>query len=369
MYRAGDVLECAKEELTRTGAAVQTAMREAAKSRLDGKGRTRTQSTTTKAIEEHLEDEEGSASGDDSSTQRKLKKSRKTYRWAVANNLKGWGYLKLMATPDSEIDRLIALHCLPWGATKEESVRSLCNKFKKPIPLRGGGDADDADDDTSFCESFSGSTPSMDSCKTKSSRSRSMPATPQPPSANLDLVKQMNALQQQCSQTLAQSQQQMEQLKKEKEAMARLLQLQRERGLVRQEQPNEQTLRGDTAVEPSNPRDMARPGRSAPPRNFGGYENHLSSHGPPSNALPDHFASREHNYHNYTGSPSFGQPPANAQPPNYSAAPPQFAPQVQPHALPPSQMAAMSRELTGLKAARMAELEFDLRLAQGWRLY
>ena len=95
--------------------------------------------------------------------------------------------------------------------------------------------------------------------------------------------------------------------------MARLLQLQRERGVVRQQQPN------------------------------------------------------DHKY--YTGSPSFGQPPANAQPPNYSAAPPQFAPQVQPHALPPSQMAAMSRELTGLKAARMAELEFDLRLAQGWRLY
>ena len=68
--------------------------------------------------------------------------------------MKGWGYLKLMATPDSEIDRLIALHRLPWGATKEESVRSLCNKFKKPIPLRGGGDANDADDDTSFCESF-----------------------------------------------------------------------------------------------------------------------------------------------------------------------------------------------------------------------
>ena len=61
MYRAGDVLERAKEELTRTGAAVQTAMREAAKSRLNGKGRTRTQSTTTKATEEHLEDEEGSA--------------------------------------------------------------------------------------------------------------------------------------------------------------------------------------------------------------------------------------------------------------------------------------------------------------------
>ena len=42
---------------------------------------------------------------------------------------------------------------------------------------------------------------------------------------------------------------------------------------------------------------------------------------------------------------------------------------VHPHGFPPSQMAAMSRELTGLKAARMAELEFDLRLAQGWRLY
>ena len=375
MYRSGDILECAKKELTRTGGAVQTAMGEAAKSRLNGKGRTRTRSSTAKATEEHLADEEGSASGDDASTQPKLKKSRKTYRWIVANNLRGWGYLKLMAAPDSEIDRLIALYRLPRGATKEEAVRSLCNKFKKPIPQRGGGgDADDPDDDTSFCESFSGSTPSMNSCKTKStssrSRSNSPAIMPQPPSsANLDLVKQMNALQEQCSQTLAQSQQQMEQLKKEKEDMARLLQRERERGVVREQQPNEQTLRGDTAVEPSNPRDMAPPGRGAPPSNFGGYETHLSSHGLPSNALPDRFAPpREHNYHNYASSPSFG-PPANAQPPNYSAAPPQFAPQVHPHALPPSQMAAMSRELTGLKAAHMAELEFDLRLAQGWRLY
>lgn len=66
------------------------------------------------------------------------------------------------------------------------------------------------------------------------------------------------------------------------------------------------------------------------------------------------------------------------QPPNYYA-PPRSAPQVHPHALPPSQMAAMSRELAGLKAAelkaaelkaaRMAELEHDMRLAQGWHMY
>ena len=47
----------------------------------------------------------------------------------------------------------------------------------------------------------------------------------------------------------------------------------------------------------------------------------------------------------------------------------EVCPQVHRHALPPSQMAAMSRELTGLKAARMAELEHDMRLAQGWYMY
>ena len=379
MYRAGDVLGACKKELARTGGAVQTAMREAAASRLKAKGLGRTRATTTKGIpprDDSLQEEEGA---EDVPVQRKAKVSKKAD--LVADDLKGFGFKRLMAAPTPEIDRLATLYRLRKGAPKDEAVRSLCEKFGKPTPPHKR-----LADDTSFWELASDvDTHSTDSRRTKSSsRSRSSdspammhaPQQQHQPYADHDLVKQVKALQQQVSQTLGQ-QQRMVQLEKEKEDMARLLQ--QERDIVRQQQLKERTsascLQGNMAAEPSNPRDMAPPPRhSAPPSNFGAphydytHGSIPSSFGPPSNALPNHFASREHNYNNYS-SPSVGQPPMNAQqPPNYYA-PPRSAPQVHPHALPPSQMAAMSRELTGLKAARMAELEHDMRLAQGWHMY
>ena len=320
MYRAGDVLGACKKELTRTGGAVQTAMREAAASRLKAKGLGRTRATTTKGLdppaEDHWEEEEGAE--DDVPVQRKAKQSKTAP--LVADDLRGFGYKRLMAAPTPEIGRLTTLHRLRKGAPKDEAVRSLCEKFGKPTPLHKR-----LADDTSFWELASDvDTHSTDSRRTKSSsRSRSdspammhAPQQQHQPYADHDLVKQVKALQQQVSQNL-----------KEKEDMVRLLQ--QERDMVRQQQLKERT-----------------------------------------NAPPNHFASREHDYaYNNYSSPSFGQPPMNAQqPPNYYA-PPRPAPQVHPHALPPSQMAAMSRELTGLKAARMAELEHDMRLAQGWHMY
>jgi hypothetical protein len=384
MYRAGDILGACKKELTRKAGAVQTAMGAAAASRLKGEGRGRTRATTTKGLppaEDYLEEDEEGAE-DDVPVQRKAKQSKKAN--LVANDLKGFGFKRLMTAPTPEIDRLTALHRLRNGAPKAEAVRSLCEMFGKPVPSHKR-----LADDTSFGELSSDDTHSMDSRQTKSSsRSRSdspaMMHTPQQqhqPYADHELVKQVKALQQQVSQTLGQ-QQKVVQLEKEKEDMARLLQ--QERAMGRQQQLKERTsascLHGNTAAEPSNPRDMALPRHGAPTSNFGGphYDyNHgsiPSSFGPPSNAPPNHFASREHDYNNYNNynnysSSSFGQPPMNApQPPNYYA-PPRSAPQVHPHALPPSQMAAMSRELTGLKAARMAELEHDMRLAQGWHMY
>lgn len=330
MYRAGDVLGACKKELTRTGGAVQTAMREAAASRLKAKGLGRTRATTTKGIpprDDSLQEEEGA---EDVPVQRKAKVSKKAD--LVADDLKGFGFKRLMAAPTPEIDRLATLYRLRKGAPKDEAVRSLCEMFGKSTPSHDERLADD----TSYWELSSDDTHthSMDSRQTKSSnRSRSdspammhAPQQQHQPYADHDLVKQVKALQQQVSQTLGQ-QQRMVQLEKEKEDMARLLQ--QERDIVRQQQLKERT-----------------------------------------NAPPNHFASREHDYaYNNYSSPSFGQPPMNAQqPPNYYA-PPRSAPQVHPHALPPCQMAAMSRELTGLKAARMAELEHDMRLAQGWHMY
>ena len=385
MYRAGEVLGACKKELTRTGGAVQTAMREAAASRLKAKGLGRTRATTTKGLdppaEDHWEEEEGAEDDVPVRVQQKAKQSKTTP--LVPDDLKGFGYKRLMVAPTPEIARLTTLHRLRKGAPKDEAVRSLCEKFGKPTPSHKR-----LADDTSFWELASDDNHSTDSRRTKSSsRSRSdspamlmhAPQQQHQPYADHDLVKQVKALQQQVSQTLGQ-QQRMVQLEKEKDDMARLLQ--QERDMVRQQQLKERTsascLQGNMAAEPSNPRGMAPPPRhGAPPSNFGAphydytHGSIPSSFGPPSNALSNHFASREHDYNNYNNysSPSIGQPPMNAQqPPNYYA-PPRSAPQVHPHALPPSQMAAMSRELTGLKAARMAELEHDMRLAQGWHMY
>ena len=119
MYRAGDVLESAKKELTRTGGAVQTAMREAAASRLKAKGLGRTRSTTTKGLdspaEDHWEEEEGAE--DDVSVQRKAKQSKTAP--LVADDLRGYGYKRLMAAPTPEIGRLTTLHRLRKGAPKD----------------------------------------------------------------------------------------------------------------------------------------------------------------------------------------------------------------------------------------------------------
>ena len=373
MYRAGGVLEKAKKELTRTGGAVQTAMGAAAASRLKVRGLGRTRATTTKGLppaEDYLEEEEGT--GDDIPVQRKAKQSKKAN--LVADDLKGFGFRRLMAAPTPEIDRLTALHRLRNGAPKAEAVRSLCEMFGKPIPTHKK-----LADDTSNWELSSDDThtPSMESRTKSRSCSRSdspammhAPQQQHQPYADHDLIKQVKALQQQVSQNLGQ-QQKMVQLEKEKEDMARLLQQERDMH-VRQQQFKEWTSAscpwGNMVAEPSNPRDMALT------RHGYNHGSTPSSLGPPSNAPPNHLASREHDYNNYNNynnysSSSFGQPAMNTQqPPNYYA-PPRSTPQVHPHALPPSQMAAMSRELTGLKAARMAELEHDMRLAQGWHMY
>ena len=253
MYRAGDVLGACKKELTRTGGAVQTAMREAAASRLKAKGLGRTRATTTKGLdppaEDHWEEEEGAE--DDVPVQRKAKQSKTAP--LVADDLRGFGYKRLMAAPTPEIGRLTTLHRLRKGAPKDEAVRSLCEKFGKPTPLHKR-----LADDTSFWELASDvDTHSTDSRRTKSSsRSRSdspammhAPQQQHQPYADHDLVKQVKALQQQVSQTLGQ-QQRMVQLEKEKEDMARLLQ--QERDIVRQQQLKERTsascLQGNMAA-------------------------------------------------------------------------------------------------------------------------
>ena len=132
MYRAGEVLGACKKELTRTGGAVQTAMREAAASRLKAKGLGRTRATTTKGLdppaEDHWEEEEGAE--DDVPVQRKAKQSKTAP--LVADDLRGFGYKRLMAAPTPEIGRLTTLHRLRKGAPKDEAVRSLCEKFGKP---------------------------------------------------------------------------------------------------------------------------------------------------------------------------------------------------------------------------------------------
>ena len=123
MYRAGDVLGACKKELARTGGAVQTAMREAAASRLKAKGLGRTRATTTKGIpprDDSLQEEEGA---EDVPVQRKAKVSKKAD--LVADDLKGFGFKRLMTAPTPEIDRLTALHRLRNGAPKAEAVRSL----------------------------------------------------------------------------------------------------------------------------------------------------------------------------------------------------------------------------------------------------
>ena len=129
MYRAGDVLGACKKELTRTGGAVQTAMREAAASRLKAKGLGRTRATTTKGIpprDDSLQEEEGA---EDVPVQRKSKQSKTAP--LVADDLRGFGYKRLMAAPTPEIGRLTTLHRLRKGAPKDEAVRSLCEMFGK----------------------------------------------------------------------------------------------------------------------------------------------------------------------------------------------------------------------------------------------
>ena len=121
MYRAGDVLGACKKELTRKAGAVQTAMGAAAASRLKGEGRGRTRATTTKGLppaEDYLEEDEEGAE-DDVPVQRKAKQSKKAN--LVANDLKGFGFKRLMTAPTPEIDRLTGRLC-PIGTHPAQPV-------------------------------------------------------------------------------------------------------------------------------------------------------------------------------------------------------------------------------------------------------